>query len=137
MIFKSKRDYTFPVIIAFVFILYSIIATVEICSSGDYTILIGLGSVFLFIVLLFWAIQKYTYLEISNEELICHTLFYKKRIPLKTIRKVEKLKGLYAGLKFSTSIFGLVVYYNKFDDVFISPADEVVFMDEIQRRIST
>jgi len=83
---------------------------------------------------LLFPIQKLTRFELTDEMLICRTLFYKKEIPLKTIRNVEKNNGFYAGLKFSTSFSGLVVSYNKFDEVFITPENEQQFIEFIHTR---
>lgn len=136
MVFKSKKDYTFPIVFALVFLLYSIISFFEILSTKDYSILLVFGGVLLFMAVLFYTIQRTTYFELADNELICHTFFFKKRIPYSAIRKVEKQKGLYAGIKFSTSIFGLVVHYNKFDDIFITPDNEVAFIESLNQRIA-
>lgn len=91
---------------------------------------------FSFLVLLFIIILKTTYFVLTDDELICHHLFFRKTIHFSSIRKVEKHKGLYAGLKMSTAgKEALIIHYNKFDDVLISPEDDDRFIVEIKKRI--
>ncbi len=67
-------------------------------------------------------------------QLVCRSLFFKRSITYSSIRKIAKHKGLYAGLKFSTAWNGLVVHYNKYDELLISPEREEEFIKEIEKR---
>lgn len=87
------------------------------------------------LAVLFYSIIKTTNFILTKDELICKSLFFKKVIPYQTIRKVEKQTGIYAGIKFSTAWKGLIVHYNKFDEVLISPEKESEFIREITSRI--
>ena len=73
---------------------------------------------------------------LEKEELICKSLFFTKTIPYSEIRKVEKQVGFYAGIKFSTAWKGLIVHYNKYDELLISPEQEDEFIKQIQKRKS-
>jgi hypothetical protein len=87
------------------------------------------------LAILFYSLLKTTYFVLDKENLICKSLIFKKTIPYSTIKKVEKQKGLYAGIKFSTAWKGLIVYYNKYDELLISPEKEELFIDLIYSRI--
>jgi hypothetical protein len=79
-------------------------------------------------------IQRSTFYEIRDkEDLICKMLFFKKQIPIQTIRKIERSNGLYVGWKMNTSWKCLVVHYNKYDELLISPENETEFIREITR----
>ena len=58
----------------------------------------------------------------------------KKKIPLNSIRKVEKQIGLFAGWKISTAYKGVIIHYNKYDELLISPDKEQIFISEINHR---
>jgi hypothetical protein len=79
-------------------------------------------------------IQRSTSYEIREKDvLICKMLFFKKQIPIKNIRKIERANGLYLGWKMNTSWKCLVVHYNKYDELLISPDKEVEFITELTR----
>ena len=65
--------------------------------------------------------SKTTYYIIEGNELICKSLFLKRKIEINSIRKIEKSNSLGSLFKIATAFHGLSIHYNKFDDVFISP----------------
>ena len=71
--------------------------------------------------------SKTTYYIIEGNELICKSLFLKKKIEINSIRKVEKSNSLGSLFKIATAFHGLTIHYNKFDDVFISPENHPEF----------
>jgi len=135
MRFNSKRDYAFLIVFLFIFLLYSVISCFSIMVEKDFTVLIPFSIVLFLLAILFYSLLKTTYFVLDKENLICKSLIFKKTIPYSTIKKVEKQKGLYAGIKFSTAWKGLIVYYNKYDELLISPEKEELFIDLIYSRI--
>lgn len=136
MKFETKRDKTFPFIFLFVFILYSGIACFSIINENDYSVIWPFSVVLFFLALLFYLIIKTTYFVFEENQLVCRSLFFKRNISYFDIRKVEKQKGLYAGLKMSTAWKGLVIHYNKYDELLISPEREDEFIMEVENRLS-
>ena len=136
MRFKTKKDSSFVLFFLFAFLLYSGIVIFSIITENDYTVIWPFSGVLLILALLFYSILKTTYFVLEKEELICKSLFFKKTIPYSEIRKVEKQVGIYAGIKFSTAWKGLIVHYNKYDELLISPEQEDEFIKQIQKRKS-
>jgi hypothetical protein len=86
-------------------------------------------------VILLISLPKLTYFEFGKKELTCKTLFFiSTKIPYKTIKKLERTKSLHAGLKYNTALHGLILSYNKYDDVLIGPEDEKLFVAELLKR---
>ena len=138
MIFRAKRDWFFGLIWLFVFILYSIIGLIEVVVNQSYESLFILYSISVLVGILFIVIQRYTFYEIRDKEvLICKMLFFKKQIPIQTIRKIERANGLYVGWKMNTSWKCLIVHYNKYDELLISPEKESEFIREITQLNTT
>ena len=135
MRFETKRDKTFPIIFLFVFVLYSGIACFSIITENDYSVIWPFSWVLLFLALLFYLILKTTYFVFEEYQLVCRSLFFKRSIFYSDIKKIEKQKGLYVGFKMSTAWKGLVVHYNKYDELLVSPDREEEFIQEIQHRI--
>jgi hypothetical protein len=134
MIFKSKRDWFLSLVWLFVFLLYSLIGLIEVVVNQSYESLLILYSISLLLGFLFIVIQRSTFFELKNKEvLFCKMLFFKKQIPIKNIRKIERANGLYVGWKMNTSWNCLVVHYNKYDELLISPDKEVEFITELTR----
>lgn len=136
MIFRAKRDWFFELIWLFVFVLYSFIGLIEVVVNQSYESLLILYSISILLGIIFIVIQRSTSYEIREKEvLICKMLFFKKQIPIKNIRKIERANGLYIGWKMNTSWKCLVVHYNKYDELLISPEKEELFIESILFRI--
>ena len=71
--------------------------------------------------------SKTTYYIIEGNELICKSLFLKRKIEISCIRKIEKSNSLGSIYKIASAFHGLTIHYNKFDDVFISPENYLEF----------
>lgn len=76
---------------------------------------------------LIYFINKTTYYIIEGNELICKSLFLKRKIEINSIRKIEKSNSLGSIYKIATAFNGITIHYNKFDDVFISPENLLEF----------
>ena len=92
--------------------------------------------ILLLILLIFIGTALTTKFILTDSELYCKTFVWKKTIPLDTIRKVEKQNYLFSGWKISTAYKGIIIHYNKFDELLISPEKEAIFMEEILDRIN-
>ena len=135
MLFITKKDYTLFFVFLFVFFLYLGISIFSIIYDNDYSVIWVFSIVLILLAFLFISIYKTTYFRLEEDYLFCRSLVFTKRIPYSSIRKVEKQKGVYAGIKFSTAWKGLVVHYNKYDELLISPENEELFLEKITERI--
>ena len=135
MLFRAKKDYTFLIVFLFVLLLYSGISLFTIIYEDDYSVIWVFLIVLTFLALLFISIYKTTYFRLDQHNLFCKSLIFKKEIPYSSIKKVEKQQGIYAGIKFSTAWKGIIVHYNKYDELLISPENEEIFIVKIQERI--
>ncbi len=135
MLFITKKDYTLFFVFLFVFFLYLGISIFSIIYDNDYSVIWVFSIVLILLAFLFISIYKTTYFRLEEDYLFCRSLVFTKRIPYSSIRKVEKQKGIYAGIKFSTAWKGLVVHYNKYDELLISPENEELFLEKITERI--
>lgn len=134
MIFKTRVDLFYKLVVVFVFLLFSFVLfniDFKKNSFGFYFILI----IQITIIFFFIASALTTKFIISDTELICKTFYWKKKIPFNLIRKVEKQSGLYAGWKINTAYKSLIVYYNKYDELLISPENELAFIEELTKRL--
>ena len=75
----------------------------------------------------------YTKHVINNNFLYCYSGLFRCKININTIRKIEVDNSLMKSsiLKLGLSHKGLVIYYNKFDDVFIAPKDKELFIEAL------
>ncbi len=132
MVFKPKKDWFFPVVLLFVGVIYSAVAVYVLIEEEDHSSIYGLGLVFFLLMLLFLVIQKTTSYRIDSEnKLICKMLFLKKIISISEIKSIEDSNGLYVGWKMNTSWKCLVVKYNKYDELLISPTEEFEFIQAL------
>ena len=103
--------------------------------ENDYSVIGAFLVVLTLLSCLFIAIYKTTFFRLDENYLFCKSLIFTKKIPYSSIRKVEKQQGIYAGIKFSTAWKGLVVHYNKYDELLISPENEEIFLEKINEQM--
>lgn len=80
------------------------------------------------VMILFFLKTDYTFTESA---LKCRSWIFKKELPYASIRKIERGTSFYAGWKLASAQKGLVLHYNKFDDLYISPEKEEEFIKQL------
>ena len=80
--------------------------------------------------ILFAIAVKNTKYYIDKNILVSQVLFYKYKVNIETIRKIEYNHTIFVGTttKLGWDTKGLIVHFNKFDDFFISPANKEQFI---------
>ena len=128
MIFKSKISWLFRIItFGTTFLL---IATVGIRIYQNQFIkedLVGVVIPLIVIPLLF-SIYFNTKYELSKDRLSYKSGPLKGEIRVQDIVKIDLDKKLWVGLKYATSMDGMVIYVGKFEEIFISPKDKEGFV---------
>jgi hypothetical protein len=75
-----------------------------------------------------------TYYTIKDNDLYYKSAFLKGSLPVSAIHEIERHKGIYAGsVKPALSMNGLVIKYNRYDDMYISPEKADEFIAELQK----
>ena len=80
--------------------------------------------------LLFW-IYFGTEYELTKSELIYKSGPIKGKINIEEITEIKKNKTLWSGLKPATSRNGLIIKYRKFEEIYISPETNDIFINKI------
>ncbi|CAM4097187.1 MULTISPECIES: PH domain-containing protein [Flavobacterium] len=82
--------------------------------------------------LLFWILinTKYT---IKNSQINCYSGPFKKTIKIDTINRIDFHDGIIipVSLKLALNSEGIIIRYNKFDDIYISPKQNKKFINEL------
>lgn len=75
-----------------------------------------------------------TYYIIKDDKVYYKSAFIKGAISISIIHEIEKNKGLYAGMiKPALSTKGLILKYNRYDDILISPERADEFIAELKK----
>ena len=75
-------------------------------------------------VLVFYLISYFTTsYKIDSEYLRYRCLVFFGKVNVKSIRRIEVGKNLYSGMRPATAMKGLIIYYDKYEEVYISPID--------------
>ena len=129
MVFKAKTDGFRWAVVGFVFAVYTGVGLLIYFTEGDTTSFDGLGVIWLVLsVFIVWILPKTTRYTFLEDHLLCQSMGFKKRIPYNALRKVEPANGFYAGWKMSTAWKCLIIHYNKYDELLISPQNEEMFI---------
>lgn len=130
MIYKSTISKTNKIIFGFVFLVI-IIATIPVMYSNDLTsfiIVISINLVTLFF--LAWILVDTEY-SIDKNNLHCKSGPFQKTIPIANIKKIKHHNGIIVPVTFKPALshIGLIITYNYYDDIYISPENESDFLE--------
>lgn len=120
-VFKSKIDWWFGLILV-----YPIFLSIKAMLEGEWLGLLGLAAVVGFILILSKTTQ---YIIDENQLIVKSTWIVNERIDISKITKVEKSNSILSSP--ALSLDRLLVRYNKYDEVLISPKEKKEFIDEL------
>lgn len=110
-----------------------VILVFPIMEEG-FTLPIILISIFhLVFIIFFITILFTTNYTIQNEELLCKSSVFRSRIKIKNIRKIQYHKGIIVPVtwKLGLSHIGIIITYNKYDDIYISPENREEIINDL------
>lgn len=132
MKFKSKKDLLFSTVIIGVITFLIGIALVGFINGtsekDDYwgfILIIGV------IILLFWVFFGTNYKLSEEDGLIYKCGPFKGKISTDRITEIVKGKTLWVGFRPATARNGLIIKYDKFNEIYISPKTNETFIDKI------
>jgi len=73
-----------------------------------------------------------TYYIINDGKLFYKCAFIKGSVSVDAIYEIEQNKTMYSGLKPALARKGLIVKYNKYDDIYLSPQDSNKFIAHLK-----
>ena len=84
------------------------------------------------ISMIIWILLDTKY-NINKEILYYYSGPFRGKININSIRKIEHHSGLIVPVTYKPALDtkGLIIHYNSFDDIYISPKDEEVFLEEL------
>lgn len=123
MKFESRKSAVIPILIGLMLILGAI-------GSRDqlYVSLIILLPITLYLAWMWFD----TYYIIDGDRLFYKSALFKGIIDIQTINEIDKNRTLYAGHKPSLSGKGVIIKYNKWDDIYLSPVQTDEFVEALK-----
>ncbi|MBM3402463.1 MAG: hypothetical protein FJY21_09170 [Bacteroidetes bacterium] len=117
-IYKANRKgYINYVLMGFIILpLFIFFMDINLFSEKPYILLPLLSPS----ALIFW-IYFDTFYKIENDELIYRSAFLRGKIGISKIREIIKGKTLWIGVKAALSTKGIIIKYNKYDELYIAP----------------
>lgn len=128
MHFKSRKGIVFGVIIGVIqIILFFIMIRAFTQKPWSYEMLFPLGLIVAsaFFILWLWFATSY---NITLTHLHYQSGPFKGKIPVDQITEIIVNKTLWAGMRPATARGGLIVKYNKYDEIYISPYTNESFL---------
>ena len=134
MIFKSAVSKLNKYIYVGV-ILFLLLLTIPALFEDSYEPLVVLFTMHFLIILFFLWLFTSTYYRIENSDLYWKSGPFKGKIDISKINKIEYHKGIVVPTiwKPALSHIGLIITYNKYDDIYISPEKQQEFIATLQR----
>ncbi len=125
---KSRTDVVFSALIGFNVAVF-LLPMYPLISSGLKTT----ESLIAFLacsatVVLMLSFYTHTYYTIKDDKVHWRSSFLFGSFSVADIRKIEVGKTLWVGTKPATARKGLIIYYNKFDEIYFSPSDNEAFV---------
>ena len=76
-------------------------------------------------------ICTHTFYRFDQEALHIQSSVFKKRVKYENITEVRRNKTLYVGWKLALASKGLVIHFNKYDVIYVSPVNEELFLSQL------
>ena len=125
-VFKSKIDWWLGLPL-----LYPIFLSITDIIEGKWIGYLLLISIVLFVVF----ISKSTKYIVNENQLVVKCMFIvNAKIEISTIRKIEKSNSILSSP--ALSMDRIAVRYNKYDEIYLSPKEKQLFIDELVKRNS-
>ena len=125
-VFKSKIDWWLGLPL-----LYPIFLSITSITEGKWFGYLLLISIVLFVVF----ISKSTKYIVNENQLVVKCMFIvNAKIEISTIRKIEKSNSILSSP--ALSMDRIAVRYNKYDEIYLSPKEKQLFIDELVKRNS-
>lgn len=130
--FKSKKDWLFGLLTFGFNVLFLGFLALRVFSDGvhNYTFLWADVLIVAVCVFLFWLYFG------TNYKLTKTALWYKSgpiqgKIEIAQIREIIVGKSMWSGLKPATARNGLIIKYDKYNEIYISPKSNIEFVERI------
>ena len=84
------------------------------------------------VAMLIWILLDTKY-SVKEEIILFNSGPFRGKININSIRKIERHSGLIVPVNYKPALntAGLIVYYNKYDEIYISPNQEAIFLEEL------
>ncbi len=127
-VFKARTDTLFNGVLIFS-IAVCVIPMLPLIRSG----ISGAEALIAFIILaattlMMIAFYTHTYYTVDGDELRWRSSILSGRFSVSSIHKVSVNKTLWVGTRPATARNGVIIYYNKFDEIYFSPSDNEAFV---------
>ncbi|MFD1258774.1 PH domain-containing protein [Mucilaginibacter terrae] len=130
MIFQSKRDVFVSCVIWGAVLLLAVCGVHIVQQGGAERWLVLIVAMVISLLLWMWF---GTYYEIEGQQLHYRSGPIKGTINIMEIRSITTKNTIFAGLKPSLASGGCIVGYNKFDEIYLSPKNMDLFIEELQK----
>ncbi|EFK59829.1 Protein of uncharacterised function (DUF1200) [Sphingobacterium spiritivorum] len=132
MIFKSRKD---PLVLGVIFtccITIIIFLLIMYIKEGAtlFQILISLIPALTAIGILLWMTFRIQYI-IGPDYIDCVAGFYKERIKINAIRRIDTDTTMWMGLKLAGARKGIIIYYHTYAEIYLSPDTYEQFISEL------
>ena len=114
-------------------ILLLLILTIPASFDDNYTAFFVISSIHILLILFLIWTYKTTFYKIENSDLYWKSGPFKGKIDISKINKIEYHKGIIVPTiwKPALSHIGLIITYNKYDDIYISPEKSEQFITQL------
>lgn len=132
MKFKSRKDKLFQILTFGFSALFCGIILIRIISNGtiDFEFLWTDILMLLVVGLILW-LNFGTEYELTQTELKYKSGPIRGKIEIERIKEIIKGKSLWSGLKPATARNGLIIKYDKYEEIYISPETNDTFVNKI------
>ena len=127
-VFKARTDALFNGVLSFS-IAVCVIPMWPLIRSG----ISGAEDLIAFVILaattlMMIAFYTHTYYTVDGDELRWRSSILSGRFSVSSIHKVSVNKTLWVGTRPATARNGVIIYYNKYDEIYFSPSDNEAFV---------
>jgi hypothetical protein len=131
-VYKSEKDITIYILLAILVVIEAFFIYNIMFTNSDTSLLIPFFIILLASSYVFRAFSKTIY-AIKNDSVYYEQVFFKGSIPINSIKKIVFNENWVISTTYKPALShkGIYIYYNKYDEVFISPKNRSHFVEEL------
>ena len=134
MKFKSRKDWLFLTVIFGTIALCAALVTGAVMNDGErFGSVVAIATVTGLVSWLLLSVLLSTRYSVDEDYVYYKAGTFKGKVEIQSIREIQVGKSMWTGLRVATAMNGLIIRYDQYNEVYISPDSNSSFIEKLKQ----
>ena len=134
MKFKSRKDWLFLTVIFGTIALCAALVTGAVMNDGErFGSVVAIATVTGLVSWLLLSVLLSTRYSVDEDYIYYKAGPFKGKVEIQSIREIQVGKSMWTGLRVATAMDGLIIRYDQYNEVYISPDSNSSFIEKLKQ----